>query len=520
MPVRKINRKSEKSQYRERMRFVAQQAVDYTRRDERAYELLCHDLYDSTGTLIESKIAGNAAVPIDTADRIGFDLYNIFSQPSPQVIEGPHLQRVIADKLLADPNVQDLRASTVYQDEPSMYAVVAYGKRVREIVGDELFTAAQDADEAQSALDAAGETLDQQRDNPQHDLATLQQITDDYNAAKKRLAQSHARFDRVSKADAQDNANYRQRLHSNSAHKEAKSSISDSAGCMPGTEPGQHDSNPSEATTRFALAQQYMSNSKLRDVIDLCGRYTADVYNALTSTMQSVAGVTVEIGVGGDIGRALPSELAQLLRPGLRRAALARAIENQLMQVDVEAESEAARGDVIVCVDTSGSMGGQKATQARAFALATLYTMRHQSRNGHACLFDWHVHQPTDFKASDSRAEFAAAAYRFAACTASGGTSFDAPLLHALQTLESSRPKADVLIVTDGEGEISQSTIERVQQAKAKGMRLWAMLLGINKNGRYSHYIERLMELSSRWWVLDDFNGGTPIEAFNEMTSA
>jgi uncharacterized protein with von Willebrand factor type A (vWA) domain len=89
-----------------------------------------------------------------------------------------------------------------------------------------------------------------------------------------------------------------------------------------------------------------------------------------------MVGVTLD----GDLGRLLPVELAKLGLPELELDTLRRIVERQAMCRDYRGFEPVARGPLIVVVDESGSMQGQKVHTAKALALALAWVARHQKR--------------------------------------------------------------------------------------------------------------------------------------------
>src|SRR5262245_16824417 len=88
----------------------------------------------------------------------------------------------------------------------------------------------------------------------------------------------------------------------------------------------------------------------------------------------------VGVVLGGDLGRLLPHELARLVIPELEDDLLRRLVEGQAMCREYRAAEPVGKGPVIVCVDESGSMEGEKAHTAKALALAVAWVARQQRR--------------------------------------------------------------------------------------------------------------------------------------------
>ena len=145
-------------------------------------------------------------------------------------------------------------------------------------------------------------------------------------------------------------------------------------GMGPGT-PGSHD--PKAVATLF---RRVRTDPALRTICELAGRFRRV---AQSKQRQKVAhGLDDVIGVepGGDVGRLLPVELGKLTVPELEFDTLRRIVERQALCHEHHAVEPVGKGPVIVCLDESGSMGGDRIHTAKALALALAWVARHQRR--------------------------------------------------------------------------------------------------------------------------------------------
>lgn len=128
------------------------------------------------------------------------------------------------------------------------------------------------------------------------------------------------------------------------------------------------------------LFRRVRNHPTLKRICELAGKFRRMAkakQRAKTSHGQDdVVGVTT----GNDLGRLLPSELVQLGDPDFELDAMRRFAERQLMQRDYRGVEKLAKGPVIVTVDESGSMQGEKANSAKALALALAWIARRQNR--------------------------------------------------------------------------------------------------------------------------------------------
>lgn len=190
----------------------------------------------------------------------------------------------------------------------------------------------------------------------------------------------------------------------------------------------------------------------LKRICDLAGRYRrfaqAQQRKKVLHGQDDVVGVVLD----GDVGRLLPHELVALDDPDLELDVMRRIIERQAMCREYRGVETRARGPIVVVVDESGSMNGEKIYTAKAMALALAWVARQQRR--WCCLVGfsggsegtWCVLQPGQ-ENSANLMEWLEHFY-------GGGTSCDVPLVEVpanWEKLGCPRGKTDMIIVTDGQ---------------------------------------------------------------------
>jgi uncharacterized protein with von Willebrand factor type A (vWA) domain len=130
-----------------------------------------------------------------------------------------------------------------------------------------------------------------------------------------------------------------------------------------------------------SLFRRVRGSKALRRICELAGRYRRLAQSR--QRQKAVHGLDDVAGVelGGDVGRLLPHELAKLAGDDeLADDAMRRLLERQLMCREHRASEPAGRGPVVICVDESGSMSGEKGHAAKALALALAWVARSQRR--------------------------------------------------------------------------------------------------------------------------------------------
>ncbi len=243
-------------------------------------------------------------------------------------------------QLLQTPECRGLRAATVLNDTASEIAAAAFAAKYAELRKDQETTVCKDRERA--GPEGAGPGRGASAGDFAGEVAVLRRV----GAA---LAEAAAEVE---------------------AAREAAAAL--------GLGPGAPGANDPKAIA--ALYKRFRSDPALRRICELAGRYRRLAQSRqrrkATHGLDDVVGVTLD----GELGRVLPHELAKLAVPELELDALRRLAERQLLCRDYRATEPVGKGPVIVCVDESGSMEGEKAHTAKALALALAWVARKQRR--------------------------------------------------------------------------------------------------------------------------------------------
>ena len=145
-----------------------------------------------------------------------------------------------------------------------------------------------------------------------------------------------------------------------------------------GLGPGAPGANDAAAVA--ALFKRVRGSPALRRIVDLAGRFRRVAQSKqrrkTTHGLDDMVGVVLD----GDLGRALPVELAKLAVPEFEDDLLRRLAERQVMARDYRAIEPVGKGPVLISLDESGSMQGDKIHTAKALALAVAWVARRQRR--------------------------------------------------------------------------------------------------------------------------------------------
>jgi uncharacterized protein with von Willebrand factor type A (vWA) domain len=142
-----------------------------------------------------------------------------------------------------------------------------------------------------------------------------------------------------------------------------------------GGSPGSND------TTAIAtIFRRVRNHPKLLRICTLAGRYRrlaqAKQRQKISHGLDDLVGVAPD----RDIGRLLPVELARLAIPELEDDLLRRLVEGQTLCREYRGIEPVGKGPILVVLDESGSMSGEKIETGKAIALALAWIARHQKR--------------------------------------------------------------------------------------------------------------------------------------------
>ena len=157
---------------------------------------------------------------------------------------------------------------------------------------------------------------------------------------------------------------------------------------------------------------------------------------------------------GNDYTRALPSEYAYLVLPETVPLFMLKVQRKALKQYRKRERTTKGHGDVVICIDESGSMFGESISWAKAVALVMLEYATQNKRNCAMVRFAstenpvTHIYREGKYTTND--------VLEFAESFLNGGTNFEYPLTKAVELIEHEGfENADVMFVTDGECDIS-----------------------------------------------------------------
>lgn len=260
------------------------------------------------------------------------------------------------------------------------------------------------------------------------------------------------------------------------------------------------------AHRRLELGRRLAGNDKLKKLVRMVGRMKSHALALRKRTFERANEELYSVEQGGALERLLPQELAALHHPVLHRDFQRRLLENELLQYSLRGMEEKRKGPVVVCLDGSSSMAGDKELWSKAVALTLLELTRRQRRPFRSICFSsretpLHVLDLATRRGGDVEPD---KLMDLAEHFPGGGTDFEKPLDAALECLGKSRyKKADIVLITDGECQVSAEWSRRFLKEKERlRFSLFSILIDVGPSSagslkEFSDRITTIRQLTS-----------------------
>ncbi len=240
------------------------------------------------------------------------------------------------------------------------------------------------------------------------------------------------------------------------------------------------------AGAQIELGKRLADNAKLKKLGQMVGRMRSHALALRRKMFERANAEMYEIGTGAELSRLLPHELLALRHPILRRDFARRLLDGELLQYALRTVDEKGRGPMIVCLDGSSSMAGDKEIWSKAVSLTLLDIAQRQRRLFRSICFS-SADMPLQILDLNRRQRYLAdmsKVLELAEYFPGGGTDFQKPLDAALSCLQQARYKrGDIVFITDGECRVDGQWLGEFKRAKERlGFSVFSVLIDVGSN--------------------------------------
>jgi uncharacterized protein with von Willebrand factor type A (vWA) domain len=253
---------------------------------------------------------------------------------------------------------------------------------------------------------------------------------------------------------------------------------------------------------QIELGKHLAGNEKLKKLAQMVGRMKDQALALRRKIFERTNEEMFEVGIGSEVSRLLPHELVTLKHPVLRKDFARRFVDSELLLYSLRGIEEKGKGPVVVCLDGSSSMMGDKEIWAKALTLTLLDIARRQRRMFRAICFSSAETplQTFDLNPRERYSVDMGTVMKLAEYFPGGGTDFETPLNAALDCLRQSRFKrGDIVFITDGECQVSPEWANNFRTEKdVLGFSLFSILIDIGSSslGTLKEFSDKITTVS------------------------
>lgn len=264
---------------------------------------------------------------------------------------------------------------------------------------------------------------------------------------------------------------------------------------------------------KIELGRRLAGNEKLKKLARMVGRMKLHAQALRKKVFERSSEELLEVERGDALNRLLPHELLTLHHPVLRKDFFRRLLDQELIQYSLRGVEEKGKGPMIVCLDGSSSMSGDKEVWSKAVTLTLLEIARKQRRLFRSICFSSAETplQVLDMNPRDHYEIETKTVMDLAEYFPGGGTDFQKPLDAALDCLNQSRfKKGDIIFITDGECQVDPTWAANFREEKEKlGFSLFSILIDMGPAS-----LGTLKEFSDRISTIKQLTGDEAKEIF------
>jgi uncharacterized protein with von Willebrand factor type A (vWA) domain len=231
---------------------------------------------------------------------------------------------------------------------------------------------------------------------------------------------------------------------------------------------------------RLELALRAKDSERLRKLFEMVGRFRMAAISSRGERMRHGVDEFYEIECGADLARLIPAEMSALANPLLKKDFFRRYHERRLLCYHLRRNDPGERGPLVVLVDVSYSMHGEKELWAKAVALA-LRELAWRKRR-HCAVIEFGARDdPLLVLRFPPGVERMDDVVRMAEFFLGGGTDFVKPLEAALAVLKGREYReADMVLISDGDCPLDKPWVEGFRREKKRaGFNIYTVLTDV-----------------------------------------
>ncbi len=432
--------------------------------------------------------------------------YNIKLHDRDVVSKSNWQNRRFVEEVLSRPEYGELRKFTILNETTAAIGASSLAQRLiedieRQVAGrfNEMKQREEDLQDAENAVESLEELLEKYGERP-----IEEKLREELEKAQQRLEEAQKRYDQQAEeieAGAQEGPEdmersleqgFEQALEDVKENMEFMEGFGDEAGSIKRLSVDQ----------RLSLAKKLKYSEKLKKLAKMVGKFKRLALAQQRRRVKQNVEEMYDVMLGNEIARLIPSELLALHHPILRKDFKRRYAEQKLLQYNLRGQEERGKGALVVCIDGSYSMEGEKELWSKAVTLAMLDIAARQKRNFRAIHFGSKKDplKVMEFPKGERPEQRLEKIAHLAEYFIGGGTDFEKPLQAAIHTLEEdSKQRGDIVFITDGDCVVSPRWLSEFKKVKEKlEVSIYSVLvdMGINTPATVREFSDKVTTVS------------------------
>jgi len=442
-----------------------------------------------------------------------FYKHNVLFVPEDKSKKGSALARKLLQKVFHDPNYHEVRKQTVLEEFESALAAEDMGNQLLSWIRSEDGPSERklikewEIDQAEERVSELQQEMETWNEVDQGN----QELGEAFKKAKEQkeseLDEEQAKLDELLEEQEENHQNLdldmdkmvRSSLEqTNQNIEESEDQIESWDSSMGNPEGGKG------AGEKLDLAAKLSKNEKLIKLSLLVGSLKDEMLSTRRKVWSKRGSEVFDVAVGDDIGRIIPTELVSLKHHLLKHDFKKRYVEGRLFQYYLK--EERGRGPMVICLDGSSSMSGNKELWSKGVCLTLLDIAKRERRKFNVVVFSsggapLKIFESVGKEGLSGWGMKESEIIELAEYFPGGGTNFEEPLKKALELLEESKFKGgDIVFITDGQSNVGDMFMQEFKETKDRlRFKVYSVLIDLSEQeswGTLSAFSDKVTSVS------------------------
>lgn len=260
---------------------------------------------------------------------------------------------------------------------------------------------------------------------------------------------------------------------------------------------------------RKQLIDRLLNNRKLKELADKIGRLDRIISSQKLTRTQHVPEEFVDVTLSNDLAHLTPREFVMMDEAPEDFAR--RFVNKELITYELEGQESTGKGPIVVLIDKSGSMSGENDNWSTAITFSLMMQAKKENRDFFFAAFTTRIIYSKKFESGKYTLQ---ELMEVVDITANGGTDFQQPLQFAMDACKEDEKlrTADVVFVTDGDANITDEWLKRVnEQKKVQEINIFTIL--VSGYGNIDAETHALKPISNEIYNIEKIIDGDNINA-------